>query len=454
MKNVLIQSCAVALAIVVAGCAAPAKISSEMRMPAKSPDAARLRTIAVMPFESKGQQDVTPEIEALLASIQIEGRPYFTVVERSRLNEALKELRLGESGAIDAATAAKLGQMIAANGIYLGAVTRDDFTQQRYTENRRVCTEYTQVRDKKGNLVQGACANYVNQTVNCSRRSANFEFVPKLVSVSTGTIIYSRSISGAAEDSSCEDQNRPGEAAGDLRRQARAIAVGSFRADVAPYSQQVEITFMTSNEGIVAQPAKDRFEASMAFAREKRLDRACEMWTELLQVEKSSPSLTFNVGVCAEVAGNLAAALSLYSTADRQTSKPDKIIGEGLVRIRARQAAERKLQQASAGSAGNAPLTTSPAPQPLAVQGSGTAGSITQPTAAPMPTASVPAAPPTKDLIARAQAKLRTMGYDIGVPDGIPGPRSKAAVKKYQVDQKLPASGEFDMTTIQSLKLP
>jgi hypothetical protein len=331
-------------ATLLVACAGPAKVDSEVQMPAKVPEASRLRHIAVVRFERIGPTDITPQVEAELSAARLRGGPYFTLIERSRLDEALKELRLAEAGIVNAATASRIGQMVAAKGIYMGSVTRDDVSNQPYQEQRSECLLYEQLRDKKGNSYQGACLRSNDWKVNCVQRSATFEFVPKLVDVGAGTIVYSKSLGGSAQDRGCSDRTSPLQSPDDLRRQAIAQALTKFREDVAPFTRTVQVVFMETTEGISSAAAKERFEGSMTFARENRLDRACEIWKELSVTERTVPSLSYNLGACAEVSGDLDAALARYSEADRQLTKPDKTISEGLARVRQRQAAERTLR--------------------------------------------------------------------------------------------------------------
>lgn len=74
------------------------------------------------------------------------------------------------------------------------------------------------------------------------------------------------------------------------------------------------------------------------------------------------------------------------------------------------------------------------------------------------PPASTPgqriAAPkPNDDTVRRAQAALERAGYEIGTPDGQLGPRTVAAIKRFQTDHYLPVSGQFDETTLAALSV-
>src|SRR5207248_5695335 len=58
---------------------------------------------------------------------------------------------------------------------------------------------------------------------------------------------------------------------------------------------------------------------------------------------------------------------------------------------------------------------------------------------------------PSDDTIRRAQEALERAGYEIGVPDGQLGPRTIAAIKRFQTDRYLAVTGQLDETTIAAL---
>jgi peptidoglycan hydrolase-like protein with peptidoglycan-binding domain len=55
------------------------------------------------------------------------------------------------------------------------------------------------------------------------------------------------------------------------------------------------------------------------------------------------------------------------------------------------------------------------------------------------------------DAIMQAQEALQSAGYHVGEPDGKPGPATTAALKKFQVDRHLPATGKLDTITMAAL---
>jgi len=60
-------------------------------------------------------------------------------------------------------------------------------------------------------------------------------------------------------------------------------------------------------------------------------------------------------------------------------------------------------------------------------------------------------AKPPDDLVRLVQEALERAGYEIGVPDGQLGPRTVAAIKRFQTDRYLAVTGQLDETTIAAL---
>jgi hypothetical protein len=317
--------------LLINGCAT--KIPITMLQPAAYHEASLTKTVAVLPFSGPGGQQITSEVEGVLGSISIDGKNYFTLVDRNALDKIMKEMKLGQSGMVDANTAAEVGKLIGAQGVYTGAVTQNNSTEGPYTETRQECTRYAQNCDDKGrNCSQGNCLNWRNYNVRCVKRSGYFAFTPKLIEVQTGKIIYTRDINGSADSSGCSDQT-PAKSGSELIGMVIALVKGEFRKDIAPYYVVREIKLKGSTDGISSSAAKDKLKLGIDYAGKKRLDAACELWGEADTISSNSPSITFNLGVCAESRGDAVAALPLYKKADKLLGKPDDDITLALTRV-------------------------------------------------------------------------------------------------------------------------
>ena len=50
------------------------------------------------------------------------------------------------------------------------------------------------------------------------------------------------------------------------------------------------------------------------------------------------------------------------------------------------------------------------------------------------------------------QERLNELGYKLGTVDGVSGPKTVEALKKFQSDNKLPPTGTIDPETIRKLR--
>ncbi len=78
--------------------------------------------IAVLPFENKGASKDLGEIVLDKMTTVLVNEHRFKVMERAQLNKILEEQKLGMSGILDAATAARIGKGIGVDAIVMGSV--------------------------------------------------------------------------------------------------------------------------------------------------------------------------------------------------------------------------------------------------------------------------------------------------------------------------------------------
>ncbi len=113
------------------GCAT--KIKVNMLKPAEYHEASLTKTVAVLPFSGPGGSEFAAETEGILGSINIDDKPYFILVDRAAIDKTLSELKFSQSGIVDPKTAAKIGQLVGAQGIYTGLVTLAKASDSPYT---------------------------------------------------------------------------------------------------------------------------------------------------------------------------------------------------------------------------------------------------------------------------------------------------------------------------------
>ncbi len=314
------------------GCASP-KVPVRMLMPAKYSEPTNYKRVAVLPFKGPHGEEVAGKLEARLVKIRVkeEGKPWFDVYERERLKEALRELRLGRSGLVDPASAAKIGRFIGVQGIYMGRINEYDVDYNHYKATRSYCAE----KNKKGK-----CLDWREKTVYCKRRQVVFEFTPKLVDVENARVVYSSPYRQAITHRACDG----GFADSDeyVMRNAIYHALSDFAKDVAPHFEAQFIAIKDSADDLRGE-AETYFKSGVEFAKNERLERGCRFWERARDAGGKSMPLLYNLGVCAEYHGDFETAHEWYYQADEMLMKPDKEVSGALKRIQHKMDARRKL---------------------------------------------------------------------------------------------------------------
>lgn len=315
--------------LILSGCAT--KVRVNMLQPAQYHEASLTKSVAVLPFSGPGGSEFSAELESVLSGVGIDDKQYFTLVDRASVDKVISEMKFSQSGLVNEKTAVKLGRMVGAQGIYTGVVNRNNYDDSSYTEKRSTCTRYEQKRDDKGNTYRGACLQWRNYQVRCTKRVAHFAVTPKLIDVTTGRVLYARNLSSMTDSTACEDQN-PIQSEMVLLEKAKEQVKKEFRRDIAPYYITREISLKDATDGINSPEAKDKLKRGMEYADKGRMDSACELWGEARNLASGSYALLYNLGVCAESRGDLEAALSLYKQSDKILGKPDDDISLALSR--------------------------------------------------------------------------------------------------------------------------
>lgn len=318
------------IALLIQGCASP-KVSMRMLMPATSSEATQLRRIAVLPFRGSDGRETAEKLEARLVRVRANGALWFDVYERDRLKAALKEMRLGSSGLVDVNAAAKIGRFIGVQGIYMGSVNKMDTDKNTYYEKRKYCAE----KNKKGK-----CVRWRTESVRCRSRYAVFGFTAKVVNVETARVVYSLPVDRTKRDNTCSGGFRlPDESILDV---LRTEAILEFAKHVAPHYKTRDIVIKDSSDDLKGQQTA-WFKAGVEFAKNERMDRACDLWDKAHAAGGASMALYYNLGLCKEYKGDMEAAEEWYYKADQLLMKPDEEVSKALNRVRAKRDAKRKL---------------------------------------------------------------------------------------------------------------
>ena len=380
--------------------ACTASVDKEVLRPARNDAAAGVRTIAVLPIENDESGSVRNQLESALTAVKLgTGQAYFQVISRLELDRVIAEQKLGRSSIIDGGTASRLGRLVGAEAIYVGHLEPARPNVQSYNEERKACND----RGK------GRCGSWRRWNVRCKSVEISSTFTPKLLDVETGRVLYSRTFPLSASDRACSDSGRG-------LRDWRALLGGSIsgalvelRRDVAPYRETVKLKLLADSDGL-GETAEAEFQGALAFMRAGRSDRACEIWRGLERQGASNVSLSHNLGICAELQGDLAVALAYCKQADEALAAPVDEVNQCLSRL----TTQIKESDALARSV-CAPVTD-------------------------------------RSSIFEAQSLLNEMGFDAGAPDGRMGARTRRAIRLFQKVTDIDADGRLTTCTLRAIR--
>lgn len=341
-----------ALVFVITACT-PAKVVTQVTLPAKSSNAGKVQRIAVAPFDGESSEMLGAQVEAMLNNTIINDKPYYTVVDRAHLKRQLDEQNLSLSDVADPATAARIGKMVGVEGLLAGAVTQD-INDSDYIEKRRECVAENN---------DGDCVRYVVRKYQCTKRTASLKFVPKLIDVETSKVVFSRTLRGKSVDKACPnlepdaasalaaaltgketvDQVLTGES--ELLDVAANQVVSQLRIWVAPSEATVQIALKKADDVVSDNTdLQETYESAYKFAEAGRMDRACELWKDSYEIARdSSVAVLYSMGVCAEVNGNYSKAMKYYGQADKALMEPDDKVNSALSRVKKRKNEEKRL---------------------------------------------------------------------------------------------------------------
>lgn len=372
--------------------------------PAKHPQAGDLRRVAVVPPSGDGADEFTRRFESALASVKVDGQPYFQVVTRTDLDKVMAAQGFSRSGAVAPGSAAKLGRLLGVEGIYVPQILEYEISDTPY----------------QATSSNGAAGG------RCTKRTVSFRSIPKLIDVSTGQVVYAEEHSGSLEERYCP--NGGGAVDGSLSALKSLVGQGGlkegnlmmgqilddamtdFVADVAPQSCMKKMNIMDDAEGFEDDATMEKFEAAVAFMKSGRYDRACPSWQALEASGKGTVALYNNLAMCAEIQDKLLVAREYCAKADAMLTWPSDEINQCIDTID-----KRLTESAALRVAGCGPLQD-------------------------------------RDKVREVQQLLADLGYLKGAADGIAGPGTLSAVIDFQTDKGLPIEGRIDACLLDDLR--
>lgn len=320
MRNILQNYILIlALIIITSGCATT--INASRIVPAGSTEVTNYKTVAFIDFTGNKGIDASARMESTIIKAEVNGKKQYSVVDRKNINKILQEQQFQMTVA-NPDTIVDFGQLVGAEAIWYGNA-ESMYNVTRSYETRSECVRY----------VDGRCSVYREYTVPCENRSILVTITPKLSSVSTGKVVYSKDFQEKGSSYYCTDSYYMGRTEADLYNDALNRILYKYMLDIAPYVETVKIELMNKKDG-TNKKSEELLKSGIEYAKVERMEKACELWATGLKETPASISLNYNMGVCSELSSNYEKALNYYLKAEDNALKPIKTISNAIERTK------------------------------------------------------------------------------------------------------------------------
>jgi len=308
------------IALLFAGCAQ--KVTLKALESAEINGAANTKYIAVTPFH-QDHVNLADKIEASISKQRIDGKSYFTVINRRDINKVIKEQKLQNSALIDESTAVEVGNLLGAQAIISGSVDVPTLHDDHYYVERTKC---------KGKGDERRCWKV---KVSCKKRTISLSAQIRMINVTTRSIIYEGDIRRQQYWSRCADDSKtlPSREAG-TQYLANSIA-NSFAYKLTPHYRHIAVTPLEDPDIEYSDTQERLLENALLYIEQSHYDKAERLFRRLLESTASQSYVPFyNIGVIYEVRGDFKEAQYYYGAADKLTIEPVEEINLAVNRIK------------------------------------------------------------------------------------------------------------------------
>ncbi len=307
------------LTFLINGCAQ--KVSVKALEPAKISAASKTKNIAVTKFYPD-YVNLTDKVEAAISNQRIDGKPYFTVINRSDFKKVIKEQKIQNSGLVNESTAVEVGSILGAQAIISGSVDQPTLKDDYYYVERTKC---------RGKGEKRQCWKV---KVSCQKRTISLTAQIRMINVETSAVIFADNMHRQRQWSRCADDSRtiPSKQAG-AQNLANNIA-NNFAYRLTPHYQYMSVTLLEDPDMEYTDLQERLLENALLYIEQSRYDKAEQLLTRLIaSTDAQSYVALYDLGVIYEAQGDFVEAQHYYDAADKLTIEPVEEINLAVNRV-------------------------------------------------------------------------------------------------------------------------
>jgi len=324
----------VLMAILAGGCAQ--KITIKSLEPAEVDKAADTKVIAVLPFryDNIGLSD---KIEARFATYKIGNEPYFTVVNRTDIDDVIMEQDFQNSEYADIENIVEPGAVIGAEAIVsgsFGGITANTTyfykKKSRYIKIR--CHNEKNKDDSRKNKKK--CKKRIYYKVECKRREVGISADIRLIDVRTSKIIHADNFFETTSYSSCRDEYTAIPSDITIAQNLAQYIADSFVYKLTPHYRYRSVELLENEDIDYDSIQKRLLKSSLEYIEYGNYYKAEKLLQRLAESTgyKSYVPL-YNLGVIYEAKGDYNQAREYYIMADDLVIEPVEQVTQANMRI-------------------------------------------------------------------------------------------------------------------------
>jgi tetratricopeptide (TPR) repeat protein len=216
----------------------------------------------------------------------------YTLISREELDQILREQNLGASGLVDESQAASIGKLLGADAIIVGDIISSTHDAQSTSSVIRLTSS------QSGN-------------VPCLNRTAAATVNMKVINVTTGAILCTKTAQTTAKNQQCGSDIAKIETPLAVIDQCLVAAADELANAIAPRFVENK----TDLRDVDVKPYKDLGKKARENAENGKLDEAYAAYASILKDDPYNDVVMFNMGLLNEVVGNYQDAQDCYQKA-------------------------------------------------------------------------------------------------------------------------------------------
>lgn len=273
-----------------------------------------IKYIGVLPFDSDNIAQGS-QIDSEISNVEIKGKKYFTLVDRTNLKKVMSEKKLNDSGLVNLINESEDTGLTEVKTLVTGKVNVSSMASSNYYETRtdyRNCVKYSYSKGKRT-----GCAQYRTYNVSCKANTYSVNTKVKLIKVSNSSTIFTKNYDASNKLTHCVDDNRVLPTKNDYNSKLAANIAKQLIKDIAPSYVYFKVVLFDDPDTEYGAINETILKTGLALIKNKRMEKANSVFRKLNKNTKGQSYVAlYDLGVTEEAMGNVKRALELYKQAE------------------------------------------------------------------------------------------------------------------------------------------